>query len=40
MSYETRVNLDAWYVKNWSMFTDLVILIRTFKVLVVKEGAY
>lgn len=40
VSYETRVNLDAWYVKNWSLFTDLVILIRTFKVLVVKEGAY
>ncbi|MPQ57133.1 undecaprenyl-phosphate galactose phosphotransferase WbaP [Duganella sp. FT27W] len=40
VSYETRVNLDAWYVKNWSLFTDLVILIRTFKVLLVKEGAY
>jgi undecaprenyl-phosphate galactose phosphotransferase len=40
VSYETRVYLDAWYVKNWSMFTDLVILIRTFKVLIVKEGAY
>ena len=40
VSYETRVNLDAWYVKNWSLFTDLVILIRTVKVLLVKEGAY
>lgn len=40
VSYETRVNLDAWYVKNWSLFTDLVILIRTFKVLLIKDGAY
>jgi undecaprenyl-phosphate galactose phosphotransferase len=40
VSYETRVYLDAWYVKNWSMFTDLVILIRTLKVLLIKEGAY
>ncbi|KQQ33582.1 hypothetical protein ASF61_10950 [Duganella sp. Leaf126] len=40
VSYETRVNLDAWYVKNWSLFTDIVILIRTVKVLLVKEGAY
>lgn len=40
VSYETRVNLDAWYVKNWSLFTDLVILIRTVKVLLVKDGAY
>ena len=40
VSYETRVNLDAWYVKNWSLFTDLLILVRTVKVLLVKDGAY
>lgn len=40
VSYETRVNLDAWYVKNWSLFTDLVILVRTVKVLLIKDGAY
>lgn len=40
VSYETRVYLDAWYVKNWSLFTDIVILFRTVKVLLVKDGAY
>ncbi len=40
VSYETRVYLDAWYVKNWSLFNDVVILLRTAKVLLGKNGAY
>ncbi|HGY8642721.1 TPA: undecaprenyl-phosphate galactose phosphotransferase WbaP, partial [Escherichia coli] len=26
VDYETRVYLDAWYVKNWSMWNDIAIL--------------
>jgi undecaprenyl-phosphate galactose phosphotransferase len=40
VSYETRVYLDAWYVKNWSLFNDIVILIKTIKVIFRKDGAY
>lgn len=40
VTYETRVYLDAWYVKNWSLFNDIVILFRTFKVVLRKDGAY
>ncbi|CAN7246405.1 undecaprenyl-phosphate galactose phosphotransferase WbaP [Massilia sp. LjRoot122] len=40
VSYETRVYLDAWYVKNWSLFNDIVILLRTVKVIFRKDGAY
>ncbi len=40
VSYDTRVYLDAWYVKNWSLFNDIVILLRTVKVLLKKDGAY
>jgi len=40
VSYDTRVYLDAWYVKNWSMFNDIVILLRTVKVIFRKDGAY
>jgi undecaprenyl-phosphate galactose phosphotransferase len=40
VSYETRVYLDAWYVKNWSLFNDIVILLRTAKVIFRKDGAY
>lgn len=40
VSYETRVYLDAWYVKNWSLFNDIVILLKTVKVIFKKDGAY
>jgi undecaprenyl-phosphate galactose phosphotransferase len=40
VTYETRVYLDAWYVKNWSLFNDIVILLRTVKVIFRREGAY
>lgn len=40
VDYETRVALDAWYVRNWSLWNDMVILIKTVKVVLHKEGAY
>jgi undecaprenyl-phosphate galactose phosphotransferase len=40
VSYDTRVYLDAWYVKNWSLFNDIVILLRTVTVIFRKDGAY
>lgn len=40
VTYETRVYLDAWYVKNWSLFNDIVILFRTVRVVFRKDGAY
>jgi undecaprenyl-phosphate galactose phosphotransferase len=40
VTYDTRVNLDTWYVKNWSLFNDVVILFRTVKVIFRKDGAY
>lgn len=40
VTYEERVYLDAWYVKNWSLFNDIVILFRTIGVILRKDGAY
>ena len=40
ITYDTRVYLDAWYVKNWSLFNDIVILCRTVRVIFRKDGAY
>ena len=40
LDFETRVALDAWYVRNWSFWNDLVILIKTVKVVLQKDGAY
>ena len=38
--YDFRVSTDKWYVLNWSLWLDIVILIKTFKVVLKKEGAY
>jgi len=40
VSYDTRVYLDSWYVKNWSLFNDIVILLKTVKVIFRRDGAY
>ncbi|MCE7419633.1 undecaprenyl-phosphate galactose phosphotransferase WbaP [Klebsiella pneumoniae] len=40
VDYETRVYLDAWYVKNWSMWNDIAILFKTISVVLRKDGAY
>ncbi len=38
--YPERVQLDAYYVKNWSIGLDLRILLRTPWVVLKHEGAY
>jgi undecaprenyl-phosphate galactose phosphotransferase len=40
VDYDTRVYLDSWYVKNWSLWHDLVILFKTVSVVLKREGAY
>lgn len=40
VSYENRVYFDAWYAKNWSLWNDLVILLKTLKVVLKRDGAY
>jgi len=39
-NYAFRVNTDKWYVLNWSLWLDIVILIKTIKVVLKREGAY
>lgn len=40
VGYETRVYLDTWYVKNWSLWYDIAILFKTVRVVLRREGAY
>jgi len=35
-----RVKLDTWYVMNWSLWLDIVIIFKTIKVVFKAEGAY
>jgi Undecaprenyl-phosphate galactose phosphotransferase WbaP len=39
-SYDDRVSLDAYYVRNWSVWLDAYILLRTPWVVLTAEGAY
>ena len=39
-TFAERASLDAWYVKNWSLWYDIVILLRTVKVVLRRDGAY
>ena len=40
ISYEERVLLDEYYAKNWSLWLDIEIIIRTFGAVFKKDGAY
>jgi Undecaprenyl-phosphate galactose phosphotransferase WbaP len=39
-SFQQRVYWDSWYIRNWSLWYDIVILFKTAKVLVTGKGAY
>ncbi|MDX1963152.1 MAG: undecaprenyl-phosphate galactose phosphotransferase WbaP [Pirellulales bacterium] len=39
-TYEERVRLDTHYVRNWSPWLDLYILVRTIKTVLLREGAF
>jgi Undecaprenyl-phosphate galactose phosphotransferase WbaP len=40
IDYRTRVAMDAYYVRNWSVWLDIIILTRTVKVVLFDHGAY
>jgi Undecaprenyl-phosphate galactose phosphotransferase WbaP len=39
-TYQERVELDRYYVQNWSVWNDLYIMFRTVKTVLCSEGAY
>jgi lipopolysaccharide/colanic/teichoic acid biosynthesis glycosyltransferase len=40
LSWEDSVRLDLFYVENWSMIADLLIAVKTIKVVFSHSGAY
>lgn len=40
LNYEMRVAKDSWYVLNWSIWLDIVILFKTPSAVFQKKGAY
>ena len=39
-TYDERVQMDSWYVRNWSVWLDFMLLWRTIKAVFKCEGAY
>jgi lipopolysaccharide/colanic/teichoic acid biosynthesis glycosyltransferase len=37
-SFEERIMIDIYYIRNWSMFLDLYILARTISVVFSGKG--
>ena len=40
IDYSERVQLDVWYVRNWSIELDIEILIKTAMVVLGRKGSY
>ncbi len=40
VDYDNRVKLDTWYVLNWSLWLDIMILFKTVSVVLNRKGAY
>ena len=39
-TFEERIAMDKWYVRNWSIWLDLLYLAKTFSAVVDSKGAY
>lgn len=40
LSFEERMELDSWYIQNWSLWLDFIIFIKTFAVIITRRGAF
>ena len=38
--YDSRIALDLYYIHNWSLWLDIVLIFKTMKNVVNKKGAY
>ncbi|MCD6259069.1 MAG: sugar transferase, partial [Helicobacteraceae bacterium] len=39
LTFDQRIELDKWYIQNWSLWIDFVIFMKTIKVVLSKSGA-
>jgi UDP-galactose-lipid carrier transferase len=40
VDYAERVRLDVYYIKNWSLWYDFIILFKTINIVLKRSGAY
>ena len=39
VDFHSRVDMDVYYTRNWNLWLDFVILIKTIKTVLIREGA-
>lgn len=39
-TFKHRIKVDCLYVKNWNIWLDILIILKTFKVVLKGDGAY
>jgi undecaprenyl-phosphate galactose phosphotransferase len=40
LPFEQRLRLDEYYVRNWSLWLDIIVLVKTIGVVMRRQGAY
>lgn len=40
LTFQDRINLDRWYVMNWRLWLDVEILVKTFRSVLRRDGAF
>lgn len=40
INFTSRAEMDTWYVRNWSIWNDIVILLKTVQVVLGQKGSY
>ncbi|NUU97783.1 hypothetical protein XO11_05860 [Marinitoga sp. 1138] len=38
--YDERIALDLYYIRNWSLWLDIIIILKTIKAVLDRKGAY
>jgi undecaprenyl-phosphate galactose phosphotransferase len=39
-NYDERIALDLYYIRNWTLWLDIVIIFKTMRTVLLKKGAY
>ncbi len=40
ITFNDRLKMDAWYIQNWSIWLDIVLLYKTIYIVLFSKGAY
>jgi undecaprenyl-phosphate galactose phosphotransferase len=39
VDFSSRVEMDVWYVRNWNIWSDIIILLKTIQTVLGRKGS-